>query len=83
LSNVKKKWTIITQSVSLDILAFVCFISLIDSGLVLFNKPNIYFFDLCQLSILSKTLIIVIDIVSFIAIDPFGLHFIFKNKKRE
>ena len=81
LSKVRKRWRLITQSVSLDILAYICFITLIDSAIILFNKPDLLNFNISQISCASKNIIIVIDIIFFILIDPFGLKYIYLNRR--
>ena len=76
-----KKWKLFTQSTALDILAYVCFIVLIDCGIVIFNEPNLLDFNICNISSCSKCLILIIDILFFGIIDPLGLKYIFKQNK--
>lgn len=79
LSKVRKRWRIITQSVSLDILAYLCFIVLVNSGIILFNKPDYLNFKFTDIN--NYSIIISIDIIFFIIIDPLGLKYIYINRK--
>jgi hypothetical protein len=83
LSKVNKRWRIITQSISLDILAYTCFTTLINSAIIFMNKPDFLVFDFNQVSSDSKNIMIVINILFFIIIDPFGLKYIYINRKNK
>ncbi len=83
LSKIKKQWRLKTQSVSLDILAYLCFIALMSAGLVLFNKPDYTNFNITDIARSSWVTIIIIDILFFIILDPLGLKYIFINRKEK
>ena len=76
LSKVNKQWRIITQSISLDILGYICLIAFFNSAVILFNKPDYLNFNLADINTFSWTLIAIIDIAFFILIDPLGLKYI-------
>jgi len=82
LSKVNKQWRIKTQSVSLDILAYICFIAFVTSGIILFNKPDYTNLNVTDISQSSWITIGIINLIFFIILDPLGLRFIYINRKK-
>ncbi len=83
LSKVRKKFRIITQSVSLDILAYTSFVVLTNCAVILLKRPDVFSLTINSFICDSKGTIILIDILSFIIIDPLGLKYIYINWKEK
>jgi hypothetical protein len=81
LSKVRKRWRLVTQSVSLDILAFICFVVLSNCGIILLQRPNFFDLQMDYFTYATQITIIIVDILFFIIIDPLGLKYIYINRK--
>ena len=82
LSSVYKRWEPISQSVSLNILAFVSFVVFLNGGIILFHRPDLNNFSWDSILCFWQVFMISIDVIIFIWMDPFGFHYFFENKDK-